>query len=480
MPVQSQAAQEMGFAVDIAVIDDSCGEHISSIRIPQVAIKFRLSPEVTNFPNDNRYNSARANFPEGNATQDTKVIEYEVISDIVTSDINGVNSLFIKLSDIPELKDGTALWGQYGKAYRYNIEMVGIYRTDNDDVSPTVARSRNYINDGNYYSGPKSPKILGDIYIDYSGKISSSTFWDESASEKTAGFVKNDSDSSECVKYHVMDFELSTDYIGKYSNSIAGKITYEVVFEHIPDFLTDNYAYREWGGLFIKDAISFNNKDSWTVYTLPWREYIDGKYIYWKHISGSYGTDPDTAPTDKEAGVIGANGALSDNDKIIFTGLPLEGKNGKTINVNTYINIDNVTDLAGNDARDIYKDYIFYAQNVGRIDKSITTLDKFFQHEFADKYDNIKKRVDVITRPAPQPDIINVYYFQSKNIFLPLIHENGTINNTFRYVIFDPDELVIVGVVLNILPGIIAIMVSIVALITAIAISRKRGRERIS
>lgn len=466
-PLQSKvmAAEDIGFIVDVAVVDDSCGEHISNILMPQVAIKFRLSPEVTSLPQDNRYNDTRGNFPEGNASQDTKVIEYEVISGIVTSDKNGVNSFFIKLSDIPELKEGTSNWGQFGKVYRYNLEMIGVYKTDNNETSPTVDRSKNYLHDGNYFDGPTHTAMICDIYIDYSGRMDSAIFWDESASEKAVGFVKNDTDTSSCVKYRVLDFELSTDYIGKYPNSIAGKVTYFVGFESMPEFLTNNYTDTS----AIYSSISAKNKDSWVVY-FPFTP--NDKYL-----GGSYGGDSQTVPTNKEAGVVSAEGALSDNDNIIFSGLPKEGKDGRAIHINSYLKTDNITDLSGNDARDIYKDYIFYAQNVGRIDDSVTTLDKFFQHEFANKYDNIKKRVHVFTPSSGiGPDVINVYYEQLANIYLPLTESNGTENNNFRYVIFDPDELVIVGVTLNLLPGIVAILIFFTTIIAFIVVSRKRRR----
>lgn len=463
---EALAVGESGFVVDIAVVDDSCGEHVSNIRMPQAAIKFRLSPEVTRLPEDNRYNRLRGNFPEGNATQDTKVIEFEIISDIVTSDKDGINPLFVKLSDINELKKGTAVWGQSGKVYRYNIEIVGIYRTDNDATNPDVDRSINYLNGGDYFSGPNNPVILGDIYIDHAGEIDTAVFWDATGNEKCEGFVKTGSDASGCVKYHVLDFEFSTDYIGRYANSIAGKITYSVNFEYIPDFLTDNYSY--FGGNNIRSAIADKNKDSWNVYTM-WPD-PDKPYTFDAYDPAN----PPAVPSFMEVGVVLAGGALSNNDEILFTGFPYEGKDGHQISF-IFGLAGKMETVEGTNLSLVYEDYLYRAVNADRIKPEVKSYTNFINSGYTRIYEKMPLFSYSSQITGHQINILSVSYGDLTRYTIG--GDDGDKTYNARIVIFDPDELVIVGITLNVLPGVIAVLISVSVVATIVIIARKRIRQ---
>lgn len=437
IPKEAKAATS-SFVQDIVVSDETDGAHIAGIRVPEIAVQYRIVPEVTTLPSgDNRYNGERGNYPDGNSPQDTKVIEYEKVFPAFTSNGDGKDPIAannkVALQDINELKDGTANWGANGKVYRYHLNIVGIYRTDD---SQTIDKGRNLLNMGNLITAPAQTEVLMDVYIGSDGKMGEVIFWDKSGSEKTHGFAAPDlrgraATADNSIKYNVYDVEVSTDYIGNSSNSVAGKVIYNAVLENLPDYLTNGKA--DTG--FIISAITGKNKDSWA---------------------------DDAANSALNAGKAAFKGALSDNDKIVFGGLPFEGSdvNRNPIKFSASIDYSKVTDLAGNDVKEKYSDAIYFAANVERIDGSVQSMTDFVATDYGKNYS-----YDPGTAQVKSTDPT------------PMVKGDSTSDNNVRFVVFDPEELVIVGVILNTAPGVIAIVAAAFAGVVAFAVARKRRKN---
>lgn len=434
IPKEAKAATS-SFVQDIVVSDETDGAHIAGIRVPEIAVQYRIVPEVTTLPaGDNRYNGERGNYPEGNSPQDTKVIEYEKVFPAFTSNGDGKDPIaannIVDLQDINELKDGTANWGANGKVYRYHLNIIGIYRTDDNQK---IEKGRNLLNMGNLITAPAQTEVLMDVYIGSDGKMGQVIFWDKSGSEKTQGFAAPDSrgraaTADNSIKYNVYDVEISTDYIGNSSNSVAGKVIYATVLENLPDYLTNGKA----DPLFILSAITGKNKDSWAASSSSSLDI--GKAVFY--------------------------GALSDNDKIVFGGLPFEGADGNPIKFSAEIDYSKITDLAGADAKDKYTDAIYFAANVERIDGSIQSMTDFVATDYGKNY-SYDPGINHIKATVPSP----------------MVKGDSTSDNNVRFVVFDPEELVIVGVILNTAPGVIAIVAAAFAGVVAFAVARKRRKN---
>lgn len=435
IPKEAKAATS-SFVQDIVVSDETDGAHIAGIRVPEIAVQYRIVPEVTTLPSgDNRYNGERGNYPDGNSPQDTKVIEYEKVFPAFTSNGDGKDPIaannIVDLQDINELKDGTANWGANGKVYRYHLNIIGIYRTDDNQ---TIDKGRNLLNMGNLIAAPAQTEVLMDVYIGSDGKMGQVIFWDKSGSEKTQGFAAPSSrgraaTADNSIKYNVYDVEVSTDYIGNSSNSVAGKVIYNAVLENLPDYLTN--AQADAG--FITSAITGKNKDSW-----------------------SWNNDP----TDIKNGKTVFEGALSDNDKVVFGGLPYEGADGNPIKFSASIDYSKITDLAGQNVKEKYSDAIYFAANVERIDGSVQSMTDFVATDYGKNY-SYDPGINEIKSTDPTP----------------MVKGDATSDNNVRFVVFDPEELVIVGVILNTAPGVIAIVAAAFAGVVAFAVAHKRRKN---
>lgn len=424
-----------GFELGINVVDQTDGMHVGGILVPQMVVKFRLVPEVTSLPSgDTRYDNNRGNFPDGNNVSDTKVIEYDYkTSTYSTSGADGEAGCYlVQLENIPELAEGTATWGANSKVYRYHLNMVAIYRTDSSGDAIT---SVNYLNSGDLITAPKSTEILMDVYIGSTGKIESTVLWDKAGSDKITGFAAptmrgraaGPSGASNSISYNVYDLEVSTDYIGLASNRVDGKVMYNVVLENVPEYLTRNQTTTD----MIKNAIVCKNKDSWAA-------------------------DTTSGNTDLSNDRVVFRGALASNDKIVFAGMPIEGANGYPINFSAGIDYKNVTDLTGANVKDLYKDAIYFGSHVERIDGSIDSMDAFVSTAYASAYDYSEG-----TGYVKQTALIN------------MVPSSSTSDNNVRFVVFDPSELVIVGVTVSALPGVIAILAAVAGLVVFVVVRRK-------
>ena len=406
------ASDGLSFDQQIKANDVTDGSHISGITTPNFKVEYRLDPILNVNSNDKRYETDLANYPVGSVKDATGVINYTKEIAPKITDASGIASEEISANDIFNGKK----FAENSKVYRYNVSIVGLYVKEND----TTWSSSNLLNSPD--SGIVVPHItpIMDVSIDSDGKIAQIAMWDSSGTSKTSGFVARNSsgngnpfittvyadDGSGAIEYNTNDVVITSDYIGGNWDSIHGGISYSVTFTNLPYYLVSSDAVFE-------SLIVGTNARSW------------------KAKSGNTTTNAT------------AEGTLDQTDEITFHGIPAVDGAGKKVTYSSTIHFENLD--KDESLKKQYASAIFYGAVADRI-SSVSSLAEFASSGQSVGYDNnaYKQGEDYRTIGASEVSATSV--------------------NANRFVIFDPDQLVVVGVVKNSAPAVFMIIAGILIL----------------
>lgn len=434
---QARAADstDLGFAQEVLIVDKSDGAHTQGVPTPDMQITYRLTPVVGVTSNDSRYAENLSLFPDGTLEDGTGVIEYTQPFTSGTSDANGVVSYNVPIGNI--FKNDQAKFGENSKVYRYNIEIVGVYlkNKDGSDWSAT-----NILNSPN--SGIEVPTTapLMDVNVDTTGNISGIAMWDASGTTKLEGFTADASattawlgnpftmtasaaSESNAIEVTTYDVKLSSDYIGNNWSSIHGGISYSITFKNLPDYITKGN---------MEDLIPNGNNRSW------------------KNTTAADATDKTLS------------GTLDMNGEIVFQGIPVTDTEGTPVTYSAtldFAGLEHAKDASGKDTdlRSTYAPGIFYGVTADRVE-GVTSMSGFSSSAYAAsyKYEAYDSTVNMrTTDPA-------------------FVGEGQA--NAARFLIFDPEELVVVGVAEHTKPALLLIL-SAAMILVLLALSRRKEKE---
>ena len=411
MPVKAAALSS--FDQEIIINDVTDGSHTENVKTPELKIQYLLTPvtDSSALPaNDSRYVKSLADFPAGNVQGDTGVQDMTVTIPSGTTGTNGKITKAIGTSDV--LVDPS----KYGasKVYRYRIIISGIFvGSDTTNLLNSTQTD---------FTLPSDTTRLLDVSTDSKQQITGIAFWDAAGTNKLDGYVGDDGG----IKYNVSDIVVSSDYIGKNWDSLHGGFAYSIKLTNFPSYFTS-----------AADILKS----------------VDDKGRSWKEdtaVTGAYQKD------DYKDNVCGLTGTFDQNSSLVIFGMPAGVKYSATIDFSQL----QKAGVGGSDIRSQYGPAIFYGLDADQV-TDVEDMTAFFSSSYADKY---KYKA----------------YEENKDIRTTADIDDGVTSNsaaavqTARFVIFDPNQLIVVGVIRRTAPA--ALMVAVAAaILAALAASKKRA-----
>lgn len=419
------------FNQEIAVQDVSDGLHTAGVWIPDLKIVYRLTPIPVTESSDSRYAENLSLFPNGSLAQDTKVVEYTKEIASQKTDKTGSVMETVNGSDIFPVANvgGANYFQQYSKVYRYQIAIVGVFEKDESGSNWLTTNLLDSTDSG--ITVPTATPIM-DISVGSSGTIDGIAMWDSSGTNKLEGFTNSTgtttaklnnpfvmtasaADESNAITVQYYDVTLSSDYIGNSWASIHGGIFYSITFTNLPYYLHSKA---------LTDLMADGNSRSW--------------------VDGTDGTNTDTA-----------TGTLSEQDEIVFKNIPVSTSGGTPV---TYSAVLDFSKLAEKNLASTYASGIYYGNTANRI-SGVNSLSEF----------------------ASSPDVA---YYQYKAYGGASDGSRTTdeatigsgLANAARFLIFDPDQLVVVGVMEHTTPAVLLIVTAAV-LLFLLMLGRRREKE---
>ena len=411
--VPVKAAGVASFKQQIKVVDKTDDSHSAKVTVPGLKITYKLTPIVgtANLPaNDTRYAQTLDSFPDGTLKDTTKVITADVSIASAQSDKNGLIEKTVAATDL--FATGTT-FGATSKVYRYQLEIAGVFaQTGTSTWSDNLLDSKDVT-----YLFPESTTKLLDISVGTDFKtIVGMAFWDAAGAEKQDGYLADNSDE---IDYNVSDIKVSSDYIGQNWNNLEKGFQYTVTLTNLPSYLTQTA---------ITDA-------------------LDDQGLSWKVDT--------TATTDLSAGKFVIAGPLNRDSEIIFSGMPKDVKYKASLDFNK-LETAKVNGVA-TDLREQYGSAIYFGAPATRV-SGITDMKSFAASDMAKEYEYqaYKKGSDSDARATSEATTV--------------LTADG---NSARFVIFDPDQLIIVGIIRRNGPAVLMVAVA-AAIMAALIASKKR------
>lgn len=411
MPVKAAALSS--FDQEIIINDVTDGSHTENVKTPELKIQYLLTPvtDSSALPaNDSRYVKSLADFPAGNVQGDTGVQDMTVTIPSGTTGTNGKITKAIGTSDV------LVNPSKYGasKVYRYRIIISGIFvGSDTTNLLNSTQTD---------FTLPSDTTRLLDVSTDSKQQITGIAFWDAAGTNKLDGYVGDDGG----IKYNVSDIVVSSDYIGKNWDSLHGGFAYSIKLTNFPSYFTS-----------AADILKS----------------VDDKGRSWKEdtaVTGAY------QKADDKDNVCGLTGTFDQNSSLVIFGMPAGVKYSATIDFSQL----QTAGVGGSDIRSQYGPAIFYGLDADQV-TDVEDMTAFFSSSYADKYKYKAYETDKDTRTTADID-------------------DGVTSNTAaavqtaRFVIFDPNQLIVVGVLRRTAPA--ALMVAVAAaILAALAASKKRA-----
>jgi len=409
---QVKAASTTSFKQEIIVNDVTDGNHTANVKMPKITVTYRLTPVVDSAglpANDSRYADKLDLFINGSVKDSTKVVEKSVvIEDNAASDDDGH---YVK--DITPDEIGLTGFENASRVYRYKIEISGVYRGDDtqDDAHNLLKLSQHD------FTFPENQLGILDVSVDTDKKVAAIAFWNSTGTNKLVGFTGTEGDGADAFKYNVADLQISSDYIGKNWDSLHGGFVYTVKIDKLP---SDTFKQAK----DVTDCL-----------------YDDGR---------SWGESTENPFNGGEStSSITLEGTLDQNSQILIGGLP---KGVTYLGSIDFSRLENA--VVGNTTKDLRAKYgpaIFFGAKVKRVE-GINDMTSFAGSEYAGKYKYDAYVTGEDTRALDSASEV--------------VLENNGDSNSSRFIIFDPSDLVVVGVVRNTLPA-----VGLICIAGAIAIA---------
>ena len=417
MPVKAAALSS--FDQEIIINDVTDGSHTSNVMTPNITVEYLLTPvtDSSALPaNDSRYVKSLADFPQGNVLGATSVLDKKVTIAAATTDTTGKITYAVAASTILPQTDGTSAL-PYGasKVYRYRIIISGIFvGSDTTNLLNSTQTD---------FTLPSDTTRLLDVSTDSKQQITGIAFWDAAGTNKLDGYVGDDGG----IKYNVSDIVVSSDYIGKNWDSLHGGFSYSINLPNFPSYFTKAGILK-----------SMDDKGR------SWDESSD------TGVTNIYGE------TDVTKNTCTLKGTFDQNSSLVLFGMPAGVKYSATIDFSQL----KTAGVRGSDIRSQYGPAIFYGLNADQV-TDVEDMTAFFSSSYADKYKYKAYEEDKDTRTTADID-------------------DGVTSNTAaavqtaRFVIFDPNQLIVVGVIRRTAPA--ALMVAVAAaILAALAASKKRA-----
>ena len=416
MPVKAAALSS--FDQEIIINDVTDGSHTSNVMTPKITVEYLLTPvtDSSALPaNDSRYVKSLADFPQGNVLGATSVLDKKVTIAADTTDTTGKITYAVAASTILPQTDGTpALTYGASKVYRYRIIISGIFV--GDDTTNLLNSTQTD------FTLPSDTTRLLDVSTDSKHQITGIAFWDAAGTNKLDGYVGDEGG----IKYNVSDIVVSSDYIGKNWDSLHGGFAYSIKLTNFPSYFTS-----------AADILKS----------------VDDKGRSWKEdtaVTGAYHN------ADDKDNVCGLTGTFDQNSSLVIFGMPAGVKYSATIDFSQL----KTAGVGGSDIRSQYGPAIFYGLDADQV-TDVEDMTAFFSSSYADKYKYKAYETNKDTRTTAD------------------IHDGVTSNTaaavqTARFVIFDPNQLIVVGVLRRTAPAVLMVAVA-AAILAALAASKKRA-----
>ncbi len=416
MPVKAAALSS--FDQEIIINDVTDGSHTSNVMTPKITVEYLLTPvtDSSALPaNDSRYVKSLADFPQGNVLGATSVLDKKVTIAADTTDTTGKITYAVAASTILPQTDGTSA-PTYGasKVYRYRIIISGIFvGSDTTNLLNSTQTD---------FTLPSDTTRLLDVSTDSKQQITGIAFWDAAGTNKLDGYVGDDGG----IKYNVSDIVVSSDYIGKNWDSLHGGFAYSIKLTNFPSYFTS-----------AADILKS----------------VDDKGRSWKEdtaVTGAY------QMADDKDNVCGLTGTFDQNSSLVIFGMPAGVKYSATIDFSQL----KKAGVGDSDIRSQYGPAIFYGLDADQV-TDVEDMTAFFSSSYADKYKYKAYEENKDTRTTADID-----YGVTSNTAAAV--------QTARFVIFDPNQLIVVGVIRRTAPA--ALMVAVAAaILAALAASKKRA-----
>lgn len=413
MPVKAAALSS--FDQEIIINDVTDGSHTENVKTPELKIQYLLTPvtDSSALPaNDSRYVKSLADFPAGNVQGDTGVLDMTVT---IPSGTTGTNGKFTKAIGTSDVLVDPSKYGA-SKVYRYRIIISGIY------LSPDT--KTNLLNTTQTdFTLPSDTTRLLDVSTDSKQQITGIAFWDAAGTNKLDGYVGDEGG----IKYNVSDIVVSSDYIGKNWDSLHGGFSYSINLTNFPSYFTKAGILK-----------SMDDKGR------SWDESSD------TGVTNTYGR------TDVTQNTCTLKGTFDQNSSLVIFGMPAGVKYSATIDFSQL----QTAGVGGSDIRSQYGPAIFYGLDADQV-TDVEDMTAFFSSSYADKYKYKAYETNKDTRTTADID-----YGVTSNTAAAV--------QTARFVIFDPNQLIVVGVIRRTAPA--ALMVAVAAaILAALAASKKRA-----
>lgn len=410
MPVKAAALSS--FDQEIIINDVTDGSHTENVKTPELKIQYLLTPVTDS-------SALPAN--------DSRYVKS--LADFPAGNVQGDTGVLDMTVTIPSGTTGTngkitkAIGtsdvlvdpSKYGasKVYRYRIIISGIFvGSDTTNLLNSTQTD---------FTLPSDTTRLLDVSTDSKQQITGIAFWDAAGTSKLDGYVGDEGG----IKYNVSDIIVSSDYIGKNWDSLHGGLSYSVKLTNFPSYFT-------------ADADILKS--------------IDDKGRSWK--AASSGNKYVQASASDNVFVM--NGTFDQNSSLVIFGMPAGVKYSATIDFSQL----QKAGVGGSDIRSQYGPAIFYGLDADQV-TDVEDMTAFFSSSYADKYKYKAYETNEDTRTTAAID-------------------DGVTSNTAaavqtaRFVIFDPNQLIVVGVIRRTAPA--ALMVAVAAaILAALAASKKRA-----
>lgn len=414
MPVKAAALSS--FDQEIIINDVTDGSHTSNVMTPNITVEYLLTPvtDSSALPaNDSRYVKSLADFPQGNVLGATSVLDKKVTIASATTDTTGKITQAVAASTILTKADGkNALEYGASKVYRYRIIISGIFFVGDDTTNLLNSTQTDF-------TLPSDTTRLLDVSTDSNKAITGIAFWDAAGTNKLDGYVGDEGG----IKYNVSDIVVSSDYIGKNWDSLHGGFAYSIKLTNFPSYFTS-----------AADILKS----------------VDDKGRSWKEdtaVTGAY------QKADDKDNVCVLTGTFDQNSSLVLFGMPAGVKYSATIDFSQL----KKAGAGGSDIRSQYGPAIFYGLDADQV-TDVEDMTAFFSSSYADKYKYKAYETDKDTRTT----------------------DDGVTSNTAaavqsaRFVIFDPNQLIVVGVLRRTAPAVLMVAVA-AAILAALAASKKRA-----
>ena len=434
--LKAAALKKASFKQEIKVEDITDHLHEKGISVPEISFRYVLDPvwNDANLPSA-RYQTDKAKFPAPTNPPDGsyKVLTTDLDVTAGVSNENGIVTEDVNLLDTDNANGLFAgkVFGEANKVYRYEMSISKIVI----GAASTLATGDDIRSLDNGLFAGGDAKLYVDVDVDQDGNIRAIVLHTDvnstSEDDKVEGYVYS---SDLALQYNVYDLVVTSNYVGNTSNYDASAMKYTVTLGNLPTYLTQANIFSVISAGTETEEFPGENRQNWAQAA--------------------------SAPADGaefNGGLSYINGVQT---HVTFPGIPVVGKDGTPVTFNAVANYHGLTNAA------TFNTSIYAGGNATPLSADITSLELFTTSAIRSDYGNIDDvtlaKVDVGENTAT---LVSSAVMQASS---------SPDANNVRFLIFDPNQLILVGVVVHALPGIILVGAAAVG---GVLLLRRRREE---